>query len=81
MITKTIPEKVAEAPAFRNAQQNSDKENAPIEYDKALLRVMAALIKDDTDMFKLFMDNESFRSFLTSTVFRLTYEEEQAKAA
>jgi len=81
MITKTIPEKVAEDPAFRNAQQNSDKENARIEHDKALLRVMTALIKDDTDMFKLFMDNESFRSFLTSTVFRLTYEEEQAKAA
>ncbi|GAB6060629.1 type I restriction enzyme subunit R domain-containing protein [Desulfonatronum parangueonense] len=81
LITETIPEKVAEDAAFRNAQQNSDKENARIEHDKALLRVMTALIKDDTEMFKQFMDNESFRRWVTDTVFRLTYEEEQAKVA
>ncbi|WP_045221805.1 type I restriction endonuclease subunit R [Desulfonatronum thioautotrophicum] len=80
LITETIPTKVAEDEAYRNAQQNSDKENARIEHDKALLRVMTALIKDDTELFKQFVDNEGFKRWMTDTVFRLTYEE-SAKAA
>jgi len=30
--------------------------------------------KDDTELFKQFMDNESFRRWMTDTVFGLTYE-------
>ena len=48
LITETIPFRVAEDTAFKNARQNSDKENARIEHDKALLRVMTSLMKDDT---------------------------------
>ena len=47
--------------------------NARIEHDKALARVMTAVLKDDTELFKQFMDNESFRRWLTDTVFGLTY--------
>ena len=36
-------------------------------------RVMTALLKDDTELFKQFSDNESFRRWLTDTVFGLTY--------
>lgn len=32
----------------KNAKQNSDKQNARIEHDKALARVMTAVLKDDT---------------------------------
>ena len=39
-----------------------------------LARVMTAVLKDDTELFKQFMDNESFRGWLTDTVFRLTYD-------
>ena len=38
-----------------------DKQNARIEHDKALACVMTAVLKDDTELFKQFMDNESFR--------------------
>jgi hypothetical protein len=41
--------------------------------DKALARVMTAVLRDDTELFKQFMDNESFRRWLTDTVFGLTY--------
>ena len=44
------------------------------EHDKALARVMTAVLKDDTELFKQFMDNESFRRWLTDTVFGLTYD-------
>ena len=66
---------VAEDTAFRNAQQNSDRENARIEHDKALLRVMTSVMKDDTELFKQFMDNQSFKRWLTDTVFGLAYEQ------
>jgi len=73
LITEDIPLRVAADKAYANARQNSDKQNARIEHDKALARVMTAVLKDDTELFKQFMDNESFRRWLADTVFGLTY--------
>ena len=46
----------------------------PIEHDKALMRVMTAVMRDDTELFKQFVDNASFKRWLTDTVFSLAYE-------
>jgi type I restriction enzyme R subunit len=73
LITEDIPDRVAADTAYQNAKRNSDKQNARIEHDKALARVMTAVLKDDTELFKQFMDNESFRRWMTDTVFGLTY--------
>ena len=78
LITETISARVAEDTAYRNAQKNSDKENARIEHDKALVRVMTSVMKDDTELFKQFMDNEGFKRWMTDAVFELTYEEPAA---
>jgi type I restriction enzyme R subunit len=75
LITETIPARVAEDTAYKNAQQNSDKQNARIEHDRALVRVMTSVMKDDTELFKQFMDNESFKRWMTDTVFGLTYSD------
>jgi len=74
LITEDIPSRVAADTAYQNAKKYSDRQNARIEHDKALTRVMTAVLKDDTELFKQFMDNESFRRWLTDTVFGLTYE-------
>ena len=74
LITEDIPAKVAADGAYQNAMRNSDKQNARIEHDKALARVMTAVLKDDTELFKQFSDNPSFRKWLTDTVFGLTYQ-------
>jgi type I restriction enzyme, R subunit len=74
LITQDIPNRVASDTAYKNAKKYSDKQNARIEHDNALERVMTAVMKDDTELFKQFMDNESFRRWLTDTVFGLTYE-------
>ena len=66
---------VVDHAAYRNAKKHPDKQNARIEHDKALGRVVTALLKDDTELFKQFMDNESFRRWLTDTVFALTTED------
>ena len=73
LITETIPAKVAADTAFKNARQNSDKENARIEHDKALVRVMTSVMKDDTELFKQFMDNQSFKRWMSDAVFGLAY--------
>ena len=74
-ITAEIPEKVSADQKYQNAKKNSDRQNAKIEHDKALRRVITALFKDDAQLFKQYQDNESFRGWLTDAVFSMTYEE------
>ena len=74
LITEEIPAKVAEDTAYRNARKHSDRQNARIEHDEALRRVMTAVLNDDMQLFKQFSDNESFRRCLTDAIFSLTYE-------
>ena len=80
LITEEIPAKVAEDTAYRNARENSDRQNARIEHDEALKRVMTAVLNDDMQLFKQFTDNEGFRRWLTDNVFGLTYAPPQAKS-
>jgi type I restriction enzyme R subunit len=74
LITEEIPARVSADTAYQNAKKNSDRQNARIEHDKALARVIVGLMKDDTELFKQFSDNESFKKWLTDTIFTATYE-------
>jgi type I restriction enzyme, R subunit len=74
LIADDIPTKVAANEAYRNAQTNSDKQNARIELDKALGAVIVGLMKDDTQLFKQFNDNSDFKRWLTDAVFAATYD-------
>src|SRR5262249_39982803 len=76
LITEEIPAKVGSGRGYQNAKRNNDKQNARVEHDKALSRVMNAVLKDDTELFKQFSDNDSFRRWLSDTVFAATYEDE-----
>jgi type I restriction enzyme, R subunit len=75
LISQEIPQKVAADMAYRNAKKNSDKQNARIEHDKALARVIISLMKDDTELFKQNSDNPHFKRWLADTVFGMTYEQ------
>lgn len=75
-IMQEIAPRVAADKAYQNAQQNSDKQNARIEHDNALMRVMVSAMKDDTKLFKQFMDNPAFKRWMTDTIFDLTYRKE-----
>ncbi len=77
LITEEIPARVAADTRYQNARLNSDRQNARIEHDSALQRVMTALLKDNTELFKQFTDNDSFRRWLTDAVFRMTYTDRQ----
>lgn len=72
-ITEDIPRLVAEDEAYQHAQANDDPVNARVESDRALSQVMLRLIADDTQLFKEFQDNSSFKQWLASAVFSATY--------
>ncbi|MDE2691453.1 MAG: type I restriction endonuclease subunit R [Acidobacteriota bacterium] len=75
MIAFDIPARVASDTAFRNARRNSDRENTRIEHDRALLRVMQNVMKDDTELFKQFMDDDGFKRWMSEVVFRRAYDQ------
>lgn len=69
-IRDDIAPKVAADEAFQNAQKNTPG-SARMEHDKALARVMLDLLKDDTEVYKQFVQNESFKRFISDVVFDL----------
>ncbi|MGE0126970.1 MAG: type I restriction endonuclease subunit R [Blastocatellales bacterium] len=73
-IREDIAPKVAADQAYQNARKNTPNA-AGIELDAALRRVVTPLFKDDTEFFKQFFQNESFKRFVTDMVFALTTEE------
>lgn len=80
VISEEIPEKVATNIAYQNAMKFSDKQNARIEHDNALQRVMIDLLSDHTELFKQFSDNPSFRKWLGDTIFSVTYRSSESAA-
>ncbi len=72
--TEDIPASVAKDARFENARRNSDRENARVESDKATDRAVLGMVRDDTQLFKLYADDPDFRRWLTDTAFRLAYE-------
>ena len=73
VIAEELPAKVAGDRAYQNAMNNSDKQNARIEHDKALERAMTEYVADPIELFKQFSDNDSFRRWLSEMVFAATY--------
>jgi type I restriction enzyme, R subunit len=70
-IKDDIAPQVAADPAFKNARENTPAA-ARIEHDKALAKVMLSLLKDDTQVYKQFVENEAFRRAVSDFVYSLT---------
>jgi type I restriction enzyme, R subunit len=73
VITVDIPARVAEDRAYQNAQAHSDRQNAKMEHDRALNRVVLEMLSDQTELYKQFSDNSNFKRWLTDMVFDATY--------
>ena len=73
VLFEEIPTKVAESKAYQHAIKNSDEQNARIEHDAALQKVVAALLTDQTQLYKLFTTNPDFRKWLENVSFTQTY--------
>jgi len=54
--------------------RESTPHTARMAHDQALGKVMQILLTDDTQVYKQFVENESFRRFVSDLVFNLTRE-------
>ena len=70
-IRDDIAPKVAADPAFQNAKANTPH-TARMAHDQALGRVMQLLLKDDTNVYKQFVENASFRRSVSDIVYAIT---------
>jgi type I restriction enzyme, R subunit len=70
-IRDDIAPKVAADTAYLNAKENTPH-TARMAHDAALGKVMQLLLKDDTQVYKQFVENESFRRFIGDMVYALT---------
>jgi len=78
IIAEELPGKVSADKSYQNAMNQNDKQNARIEHDKALERVIVEMLTDHTELFKQFMDNQSFKKWLADTIFNETYKKKFA---
>ena len=69
-IRDDIAPKVAADPAFRNALQNTPH-TARLAHDQALAKAAQGSIKDYTQFYKQFVENDDFKRFVGDMVFRL----------
>jgi type I restriction enzyme R subunit len=70
-ILEDIAPKVAADAAYVNAKENTPH-TARMAHDQALGKVMQGLLKDDTQVYKQFVENESFKRFVGDMVYALT---------
>jgi len=74
-ILEDIAPKVAADAAYQNAKENTPH-TARMAHDQALGKVMQILLKDDTQVYKQFVENESFRRFVGNMVYAITSDGE-----
>ena len=70
-IREDIAPKVAADAAYQNAKANTPH-TARMAHDQALGKVMQHLLKDDTQVYKQFVENESFKRFVGDMVYAIT---------
>ena len=72
-LIRTLPEQVVADTAYRNARLNSDPQNARIEHDAALRRLVTSMVRTNTELFRAYTENPDFRAWLNDQMFWLTY--------
>ena len=70
-IRDDIAPKVAADTAYQNAKENTPH-TARMAHDQALGKVMQHLLKDDIQVYKQFVENESFKRFVGDMVYAMT---------
>ena len=73
-IRDDIAPKVAADAAYQNAKENTPH-TARMAHDQALGKVMQHLLKDDTQVYKQFVENESFKRFVGDMVYAITNQD------
>ena len=70
-IREDIAPKVAADTAYQNAKDNTPH-TARMAHDQALAKMMQQLLTDDTQVYKQFVENDSFKRFVSDMVYEIT---------
>ena len=73
-IIKDMPDRVNQDEAYQNAKMNSDRQNARIEHDAALKRQITAMLRDNTELYRKYTEDQAFQDDLNGMIFKLTYQ-------
>ena len=71
-IIKDMPDRVNEDEAYQNAKMNSDRQNARIEHDAALKRQITAMLRNNTELYRKYTEDQAFQDDLNGMIFKLT---------
>ena len=73
-VLSRMPEQVLEDQQYQNARMNSGRQNAQIELDSALRRLVTSMVRCQTELYKAYTDDGEFREWLNGEMFRATYQ-------
>ena len=73
-IIKVMPDRVNEDTAYQNAKMYSDRQNAEIEFETALLKQVTESLRDGTEFYKKFTEDPDFKRWLSNRLFKATYD-------
>jgi len=74
-ITEDLPARVAQDVTYQNAQTHADRHTAKLEHDRIAERVLLESLSDQTELYKHYTDNASFKRFLLETSFDLNWRQ------
>ena len=74
-VLNRMPEQVLEDQQYQNARMNSGRQNAQIELDSALRRLVTSMVRCQTELYKAYTEDGDFREWLNGEMFRATYQD------
>ena len=63
--------------AYQNAKMHSDRQNAKIEHDASVKRQVTAMLRDNTELYRRYTEDQAFQDDLNEMIFNLTYQQIQ----
>ena len=70
---KEMPKKVNDDTTYANAKMNAGRQNAEIENDASVRRLVTSMLRSHTELYKVYTENEDFRQWLNKQVFESTF--------
>ena len=73
-LIREAPESIAKVESFANAIKESDDQNAKLECEAAMKKLVVDSLKDSTEFYKQFKENDAFRAWLLDRMFERAKE-------
>ena len=74
-----MPDRVNEDEAYQNAKMHLDRQNARVKHDGALKRQITAALRDYTEVYRKYTEDQAFQDDLNEMIFKLTYKPSQQR--